>query len=52
MEFKSVVVSPENIVGDVAMAPDIVSDYLTTNRTFHASAVVGFLKKLSGNFND
>jgi hypothetical protein len=48
VEFKSVVVGPEDVIGDVAVAPDIVSDYLTTNRTFHAAAVIGFLKKICG----
>lgn len=41
-------VGPEHVLGDVTMAPDIVSDYLITNRTFHASAVIGFLKKICG----
>lgn len=51
MEFKSVNVTPANVVGDVTTAADIVSDYLTTNRTFHGAAVIGFLKKICGNFS-
>lgn len=48
VEFKSVVVGPEQVIGDVSIAPDIVSDYLTTGRTYQAAAIVGFLKKLCG----
>jgi hypothetical protein len=50
VEFKSVVVGPEQVLGESAATPDIVSDYLTTNRTFQAAAVIGFLKKICGEF--
>ncbi|KAI6233805.1 Protein CBR-GEI-9 [Aphelenchoides fujianensis] len=46
VEFNSVPVKPESVVGDATAAPDILSDYLTTNRTYFGAAVVGFLKQL------
>lgn len=48
VEFKGISVGPQHIVGDAASALDIVSDSLSTNRTFQAAAVVGFLKKICG----
>ena len=41
-------VKAENVLGEAFAASDIVSDYLTTNRTFYGAAVVGFLKQTCG----
>ncbi|KAI6188819.1 Acyl-CoA dehydrogenase family member 9, mitochondrial [Aphelenchoides besseyi] len=46
VEFHSVRVKADQVVGDATSAPDILSDYLTTNRTYYGAAVVGFLKQL------